>query len=166
MAQKMNAKNDQKNYNFMIFSSGGPESHADLIKKLQTTNRNGQKTIQKLSKELATHLARMLNDDPNPPPFFFLHRSDGVEMDFATTFLKNAKPKIFYFVTIADGIDSKSGSLVLQGDAVDVDAISGEAAKILDGKGNGKNGRFQAKVTKLNKLKDCEVFVKKYFENK
>lgn len=89
-------------------------------------------------------------------------------MDFANTFLRNAKPKnsVFFFITISDGIDSKSGSLVLQGSPEDIDALGGEIAKILDGKGNGKNGRFQAKVLKLNKLKECEEFVKKYFENK
>ena len=149
-------------------SSGGADYHKDLIKKLQTTSKNSLKTIQKLSRELATILAQQVNDLPDPKPYYFLHRSDGVEIDFSNTFLRNAKPKsqIFFFITISDGIDSKSGSLVLQGCPEDVDALGGEIAKILDGKGNGKNGRFQAKVTKLNKLKECEEFVKKYFENK
>lgn len=150
------------------FFSGGPDYHKDLIKKLQTTAKNSQKTIQKLSRELAAILAQQLNDQPDPKPYYFLHRCDGVEIDFANTFLRNAKPKsqIFFIVTISDGIDSKSGSLVLQGSPEDVDALSSELANILDGKGNGKNGRYQAKVTKLNKLKECEDFVKKYFENK
>jgi len=149
-------------------SSGGADYHKDLIKKLQTTSKNSLKTIQKLSRELAIILAQQVNDLPDPKPYYFLHRSDGVEIDFSNTFLRNAKPKrqIFFFITISDGIDSKSGSLVLQGASEDVDALGGEIAKILDGKGNGKNGRFQAKVNKLNKLKECEEFVKKYFENK
>ncbi|KAL7011821.1 hypothetical protein ACKWTF_014474 [Chironomus riparius] len=151
-----------------VLLNGGPDYHNDLIKKLQTTAKYSQKTIQKLSRELAAILAQQVNDQPNPKPYYFLHRSDGVEIDFANTFLRNAKPKsqIFFFITITDGIDSKSGSLVLQGSPEDVDALGGEITKILDGKGNGKNGRFNAKVTKLNKLKECEAFVKKYFENK
>lgn len=117
---------------------------------------------------MATALAQQLNEIPNPKPYYFLHRNDGVEIDFANTFLRNAKPKsqVFVFITISDGIDTKSGSLVLQGCPEDVDALGPEIAKILDGKGNGKNGRFQAKVMKLNKLKECEEFVKKYFGNK
>lgn len=153
-----------------IFFSGGPEYHKDLVKKLQATVKSSQKTVQKLSRELACNLAKELNSTaPNQPQFYFLNRNDGVDMDFATTFLKNVKienGKIFFFITIADGIDSKSGSLLLHGDAVDVEEISKEVTKILDGKGNGKNGRFQAKVTKLNKIKECEAFVRKFFENK
>ncbi|KAG5668667.1 hypothetical protein PVAND_016599 [Polypedilum vanderplanki] len=156
----------QREQELTLLLNGGPETHKDLIKKLQSTVKSSQKTIQKLTKELATNLATKLNEDPNPPQYFFHHRNDGSDMEFATIFFKAVKPKIFYFMTIADGIDSKNGSAILHGDPTDIDAVKDEIAKILDGKGNGKNGKYQAKVTKLNKIKDCENFVKKYFENK
>jgi misacylated tRNA(Ala) deacylase len=148
--------------------SGGAETHIDLIKKVQSSLKSSQKTVQKLSKELATKVAEELNSNPNPADFFSLHRNDGVDIDFANTFLRTVKvtKPIFYFITIADGIDSKSGSLIIQGTPEDIGAVADEICTLLGGKGNGKNNRYQAKVTQLNKIKDCEVLLKKHFENK
>lgn len=157
-------------FNLIIISflSGGAESHIDLIKKIQLTQKSSQKTVQKLSKELATKVAEELNANPNPGDFYSLHRNDGVDVDFASTFLRTVKVTkvIFFFITIADAIDSKSGSLIIQGSSDDIAAIADEICGLLGGKGNGKNNRYQAKVTQLNKIKDCEVLMKKHFENK
>lgn len=76
------------------------------------------------------------------------------------------KKTIFFFITIADGIDSKSGSLIIQGNAEDIAVLADPICELLGGKGNGKGNRYQAKVTQLNKLKDCETLLKKHFESK
>lgn len=149
--------------------SNGAEDHVELVKKIQGTIKSSQKTIQRLAKEVASTLAVKLNDESVPPAYYSLHRNDGVDMDFVNVFLRTAKPKkpVFYFITISDAIDSKSGTLILQsGNADDVDALSNEITTILEGKGNGKNGRFQGKVANLKKLKDCEKLIQKYFETK
>jgi len=82
--------------------------------------------------------------------------------------LRNTKlpPTTFFFVTISDAIDSKSGSMILQGAADDVAALGDKICQLLSGKGNGKGNRYQAKVTQLNKIKDCEVLIKNHFANK
>lgn len=138
------------------------------MKKLQTSLKSYQKTIQKLSRELAEKLALELNENENPESFYSLHKADGVDIDFANTFLRIAKPTkpIFFFITIADGIDSKSGSLMINGNAEDVTLLGPQICELLGGKGNGKNNRFQGKVTQLNKIKDCENLIKKHFECK
>lgn len=135
------------------------------MKKLQTSSKLSQKTVQKLSKELAEKLALELNAQENPENFFFIHRSDGVDVDFANTFLRVVKPKkpVFFFITIADGIDSKSGSLLINGNSEDVTLLGPQICDILGGKGNGKNNRFQGKVTQMNKVKDCESLIRKHF---
>lgn len=135
---------------------------------MQGTIKSSQKTIQRLAKEVASSLGTRLSEESDPPAYYSLHRNDGVDMDFVNIFLRTAKPKksVLFFITISDGIDSKSGTLILQGNAEDVDALGTEITTILDGKGNGKNGRFQGKVTNLKKLKECEKFIQKYFENK
>lgn len=140
----------------------------ELVKKMQGTIKSSQKTVQRLAKEVATSLALKLSEETDPPAYYSLHRNDGVDMDFVNAFLRSAKPKkpVFYFITISDGIDSKSGTLILQGNAEDVDALGSEITTLLDGKGNGKNGRFQGKVTNLKKLKECEKLIQKYFETK
>ena len=139
-----------------------------MIKKIQSTQKSSLKTVQKLSKELATKVAEELNANPSPCEFYSLHRNDGVDVDFASTFLRTVKitKTIFFFITIADAIDSKSGSLIIQGSPEDISAVADEICGLLGGKGNGKNNRYQAKVTQLNKIKDCEVLLKKHFENK
>lgn len=138
------------------------------MKKLQASLKSSQKTVQKLSKEIATKTAEELNTNPNPGDYFSLHQKDGVDVDFASTFLRMVKitKPIFFFITIADGIDSKSGSLIIQGNPDDVTSLADPICKLLDGKGNGKNNRYQAKVTQLNKVKDCENLIKNHFANK
>lgn len=157
------------NFNLISFvCSGGADSHVDLVKKLQTSLKASQKTVQKLSKDIATKIAEDLNASKIPIDFFTLHRNEGVDIDFANTFLRMLKvdKNVFIFITIADGIDSKCGSLIIQGNPDDVAALGEQICLILGGKGNGKNNRYQAKVTHLNKIKDCEVLIKTHFEKK
>jgi misacylated tRNA(Ala) deacylase len=151
-----------------IFYSGGADSHIELAKKLQTSLKAAQKIVQKLSTEIATKIAEDLNADPSQGDFFSLHKNDGVAIDFANTFLRTVKVNkiIFFFITIADGIDSKSGSLIIQGNPDDVTALADPICKLLDGKGNGKGNRYQAKVTQLGKVKECEILIKNHFANK
>lgn len=127
-----------------------------------------QKTVQKLSSEVATKLAEDLNTDSNHAEFFSLHKNDGVAVDFANTFLRTVKTAktIFFFITIADGIDSKSGSLIIQGNPDDVSVLADPICQLLGGKGNGKGNRYQAKVTQLGKVKECENLIKNHFTNK
>lgn len=97
-----------------------------------------------------------------------LNRSDGVDIDFANTFLRAAKvnENFFIFITIADEIDSKNGTLIIHGAPKDISALGDPINKLLAGKGNGKNNRYQAKVTHLDKVKDCETLIQNYFANK
>ena len=140
------------------------------MKKLQTSLKASQKTVQKLSKEVATQTALEVNVNytgADANRYFSLHRNDGVDIDFANTFLRTVKvDNLFYFITIADGIDSKSGSLIIQGNPDDIKALADQICQLLGGKGNGKNNRYQAKVTQLNKVKDCETLIKNHFAQK
>lgn len=155
-------------YLIFYFFSNGADQHIELVKKLQASLKSSQKTVQKLSKEIATKVAEDLNADANPGDYFSLHQKDGVDVDFANTFLRTVKvgKTIFFFITIADGIDSKSGSLIIQGNPDDVTTLADPICTILGGKGNGKGNRFQAKVTQLGKVKDCETLIKNHFANK
>lgn len=130
--------------------------------------KSAQKTVQKLSKEVAIKVAEDWNADTNREKFFSLHRNDGVDIDFANTFLRTVKSdkSHFFFITVADGIDSKSGSLIIQGEPEDVKALAEPICQLLGGKGNGKNNRYQGKVLQLNKLKDCEGLIKNHFAGK
>jgi hypothetical protein len=154
--------------NNVIFSSGGSNQHKELIQKLQASVKTNKKAIQRISKEFAEDLAEKFNACENPLPYYFLHKNNGVELDFANAFLRNAKPKAatFFFITISDGLDTKSGSVIIQGNAEDIAAVFDKICELLDAKGSGKNNRYQAKANKLNKVKECEALIVKHFERK
>ncbi|CAO1415929.1 unnamed protein product [Diamesa serratosioi] len=158
----------ERELQFTQILNGGPATHVDLVKKIQVNYKSSQKTVQKLSKELATKEAEKYNNDTTVQSYVSLHRNDGVDMDFANTFMRNLKAEktLFLFITISEVIDGKSGSLLLQGDPEDIKVLGDPICKLLDGKGNGKNNRFQAKVLNLNKIKDCEILIKNHFTNK
>lgn len=121
-----------------------------------------------MSKELATSLAVKLNEMDPTPDYYFLHRSDGVDVNFFNTFSRAVKTKksVFLFITISDAIDSKSGTLILMGNPEDVDVLANEIIINLEGKGNCKNGRFQGKAMNFKKIKECEKLIQKHFESK
>uniref|UniRef100_A0A182W0K5 Threonyl/alanyl tRNA synthetase SAD domain-containing protein n=1 Tax=Anopheles minimus TaxID=112268 RepID=A0A182W0K5_9DIPT len=146
--------------------NGGPASHIELAKKLQSTVRTTQRVAKKLTTELATAEAEKLNAlrDNNPPMYVLLHRSDGQESDFINTFLRVVKlPDCFFFLTNADTDGSGKGQLVLQGKPDDVSKLGPEICTLLEGKGNGKGTRFNAKVNKLKNLAQCEKLVREHF---
>ncbi|XP_053658127.1 alanyl-tRNA editing protein Aarsd1-A [Anopheles marshallii] len=146
--------------------NGGPASHIELAKKLQTSVRTTQRVAKKLTTELATAEAEKLNAlrDNGPPTYVLLHRSDGQESDFINTFLRVVKlPDCFFFLTNADTDGSGKGQLVLQGKPDDVAKLGPEICTLLEGKGNGKGTRFNAKVNKLKNLPQCEKLVREHF---
>uniref|UniRef100_A0A182PS50 Alanyl-transfer RNA synthetases family profile domain-containing protein n=1 Tax=Anopheles epiroticus TaxID=199890 RepID=A0A182PS50_9DIPT len=150
-----------------ILLNGGPSSHIELTKKLQNTVRTTQRIAKKLTTELATAEAEKLNqlkDSNSVPKYISLHRSDGQESDFINSFLRLAKlPDCFFFLTNADTDGSGKGQLVLQGRPDDVAKLGPEICALLEGKGNGKGTRYNAKVNKLKILPQCEKLVREHF---
>uniref|UniRef100_A0A8W7PBM8 Threonyl/alanyl tRNA synthetase SAD domain-containing protein n=1 Tax=Anopheles coluzzii TaxID=1518534 RepID=A0A8W7PBM8_ANOCL len=149
--------------------NGGPSSHIDLAKKLQSTVRATQRIAKKLTTELATAEAEKLNqqrDSGSAPKYVSLHRGDGQDSDFINTFLRMVKlPDCFIFLTNADTDGSGKGQLVLQGRPDDVAKLGPEICTLLEGKGNGKGTRYNAKVNKLKNLPQCEKLVQEYFSS-
>ncbi|CAD7090231.1 unnamed protein product [Hermetia illucens] len=133
---------------------GGPSSHIDLIEKLQSNQKSKQKAFLQLLKDFAVAEASKLRSLESKPKFFSLHRRDGIEPDFISTFLRNAPDDIFYFMTVGD--TTGKGHMVLKGDEEIIKKISAEFLELLDGKGNGKGKSFQAKVNNLAKINECE----------
>lgn len=119
--------------------------------------------MQKLVKEVAIHEAAKLDELVPTPKYYFIHRNDGVESDFFTVFLKNTKAKDTFLLLTAITDDKGKGQIVIQGKPDDVTILGPQLSEILDGKGNGKGGKFQAKVNNLKKLPACEELIKKYF---
>lgn len=121
-------------------------------------------------KELAVHEAIKLKTMNPQPRWYSLHRKDGMDSDFAGTFLKNA-PELkkeglcLLFLTSADENEGKA-NLVLFGDEQVIADLGDKICNLLEGKGRGKGQRFQAKVNNLKKLSVCEKRITEYFNQK
>lgn len=133
-----------------------------MVKKLKDSVKSTQRAVLKLLKEVAAFEVKKVNKLTGIK-YYWTHRTDGQESEFIAPFLKQiADKELFVFVTTAD--ESMKGKFVLQGKAADVNALGQVLCDILDGKGNGSNGRYQAKVNNLKKISDCEAAIKKHFD--
>lgn len=148
---------------------GGPQSHVELVKKIQTNQKLNQKTLASCLKELAIHEAAKLKSINPPPKWYSLHRKDGADTDFISTFLKHA-PEIkdgseglsLLFLTSSEE-SGERGNMVLIGVENVVTDLSEKICDLLEGKGRGKGQRFQAKVNNLKKISACEKLIGEYF---
>lgn len=134
-----------------------------MLRKIKTNSKNTQRDVQKLQKELATEKAAQLNQLKDDK-FIIIHRCDGVESDFLNILLKliSGKKELLLFLTTIDE-QSGHGKFVLQGSAEVVDRLGPVFCEILECKGNGKNGRYQGKITSIKKIGECEKLIKEHF---
>lgn len=142
--------------------SCGAVTHVSMVKKLKDSVKSTQRAVLKLLKELAAAEVKRVNE-LTAAKYYWTHRTDGQESEFIGTFLKQiADKELFVFVTTAD--ESMKGKFVLQGKAADVTSLGPKLCDILDGKGNGSNGRYQAKVNNLKKISECEAVIRQHFD--
>lgn len=141
------------------------EEHIDYIKKIQAKSKSTQKTIAKVSKDLAYIEAARIND--LEADFFILQRNDGLDFSFIATLQKGLKLKnsdMFLMIVLSEGFDSTNGIVAMQGS--DVKHLKEPVFEMLGGQPNEKDGKAQGKVTQLNKMKDCKILVENYFKKK
>lgn len=139
------------------------------MKKLQANQKTGQRTLQKCLKEIAVYEAEKLKSLQPQPKWYSLHRTDGNELDFINAFLRNA-PEIgqndeglqLLFLTAKEE-GSNKGQLVLFGAPKVINELGPLVCDLLDGKGNGKGQRYQAKVNNLKQIKACEKRIMEFF---
>lgn len=135
-----------------------------MIQKIKENLRTNQRAFAKVMKELAVYEADKVKQLPEPPKFYCLHRTDGIDSDFFSVFTRQLGNKdMFLFLTSGDESSTK-GQMLCQGKVDDVDKLGRTLCELLDGKGNGKNGRFQGKVNDLKKLDDCRKIIREYFD--
>lgn len=123
-------------------------------------------------KELAGFEAEKLKNRTPQPRWYSIHRKDGMETDFNSTFLRNI-PEIkngaddlsLIFLTAGEDSGTK-GNMLVYGDETIVAELGPKIYDLLDGKGRANKQRFQAKVNNLKKLKECEKLISEYFQEK
>lgn len=142
----------------------GPPTHIEMVQKLRDNLKANQRVITKVIKELAVHEADKVKRLTEPPKYYCLHRTDGIDSDFFSVFIRQLGNKeMFLFLTSGDESSNK-GQMLCQGKPEDVDKLGETLVNLLDGKGNGKNGRFQGKVNNLKKIDECRKVIQEYFD--
>lgn len=135
-----------------------------MVQKIKENLKTNQRAFAKVMKELAVHEADKVKQLAEVPKYHCLHRTDGIDSDFFTVFVRQlANKDMFLFLTSGDESSTK-GQMLCQGKADDVEKLGRILCDLLDGKGNGKNGRFQGKVNNLKKLDDCRNVIGEYFD--
>ncbi|XP_053689358.1 alanyl-tRNA editing protein Aarsd1-A [Sabethes cyaneus] len=145
--------------------NGGPPSHIDLIEKLKISLKTTQKTTKKLTAELALLEAEKFNNLDPEPRFYTIHRLDGNDSDFINIFTRHIKlTDCFLFLT--NGDECGKGQLLLLGNPKDIEQLGENICKLLDGKGKGQKIRFNAKVSNLKAVGECQKIIEQYFSPK
>lgn len=150
-----------------VLLGGEPAVHADLVQKAQEKLRQAQRTVKRLQKELAVAEASQV--DAGTARWHFVHRRDGVAdgAAYVQAVLAAVRRKGVLVVGTA-GEEANwaqaGGKLMVQGEATDVERLGPVLCEMLGGKGAGKNGRYQAKVSGFGRLGECEAKVVEYFE--
>uniref|UniRef100_A0A224XPM8 Alanyl-transfer RNA synthetases family profile domain-containing protein n=1 Tax=Panstrongylus lignarius TaxID=156445 RepID=A0A224XPM8_9HEMI len=134
----------------------GPDMHQELIEKLQKSVKLMNKKLDQTMKDLIALQVKNLKSMIPYPKVYTIHRADA-EIDYINMFIKELNNlNILILFTIGD----KEGYMVLHGPEDKITEFGPKLAEILDGKGNGKGNRYQARVKNLKNLNQAELLIK------
>lgn len=135
----------------------GPlEQHYELAEKAVKGNKNSQKTIQTLLRDIATLEAEKFKSQQSRPPLFIYHRKEG-DLDFLNALLKEINDEDLLCL-LTSGEDKGPGFVMMSGPEATVKDLGPKVMEILEGKGGYSKGRFQGKANKLqNRTKAAKL---------
>uniref|UniRef100_A0A069DTC8 Alanyl-transfer RNA synthetases family profile domain-containing protein n=1 Tax=Panstrongylus megistus TaxID=65343 RepID=A0A069DTC8_9HEMI len=134
----------------------GPDMHQELIEKLQKSVKLTNKKLDQTMKDLIALQVKYLKSMIPYPKVYTIHRADA-EIDYINMFIKELNDlNILILFTIGD----KEGYMVLHGPEDKITEFGPKLAEILDGKGNGKGNKYQARVKNLKNLNQAELLIK------
>nr|ACO11229.1 Alanyl-tRNA synthetase domain-containing protein 1-B [Caligus rogercresseyi] len=144
-----------------------PLDHCSLVEKALSTSKNAKKINSNLLKELAVLEAHKILRSTPIPKFICNHRKDG-NSEFVGTFIKELTGKeefkVFIFLIVGSGEGGSSYQMTLSGDSEDIKVLGPKILKLLDGKGGGSGGRFNAKVSSLKEYNNAVLTVEEHFK--
>jgi len=150
----------QREVNLRGLLSCGAEEHFEMIKKSQTEYRTLAKAHKNLQSEVAIFLAEKLlsTNEKEPHRVISLHREDADIAFFssiANSILKESPNSVCLFMSGQGG----EGMFLLQTQSDDIVPFGKKVAELLNGRGGGKNNRFQGKVKDLEKFPEAVEYL-------
>lgn len=148
--------NRERAMNNILKSS--PGEHVQMAEKLQKSLKYANKNLLNTMRDLAIAQAQQFKQIKPSPQYFSLHRKDA-EAEFMSIFSGEVNDKnILLFLTTGD--IKGSGHMLITGPQNILEEYGPKVCELLEGKGVGKNGRFQAKVNNLSKRSKAEELLK------
>lgn len=145
---------------FTSLLKGHPDDHVKLLEKLQNSFKIAQKNSLTLLREVAKFEAEKFKASGEHDSVFVLHRKEG-DNEFMTTIANELENNdVTLFLTTGD--EKGAGMFMLVGKTDNVAVLGPKIAELLDGKGAGKNGRFQGKANKMQKRAEAEALIRSH----
>ncbi|XP_070846152.1 alanyl-tRNA editing protein Aarsd1 [Chaetodon trifascialis] len=138
----------------------GPDEHVEAVDKLQKSVKLLQKTNLSLLRDMAVLIAQNFKSAPQRGNFFSLHKKEGDNefMNIIANELNTEETLVFLTV----GEEKGPGLFLLAGPSGPVAELGPRVLEILQGKGAGKNGRFQGKANNLAQRGEVEAFLQQH----
>ncbi|XP_046848732.1 alanyl-tRNA editing protein Aarsd1-like [Xenia sp. Carnegie-2017] len=141
--------------------SCGPDEHVAMVDKMQKSLKAANKANRLQLRELALLEVYKIKSKEKKPNYVCIHRDDA-DMEFMNAVVNGLNNKdILLFITC--GAPKGPGMFLLAGQETAVSQLGPKVASLLQGKGGGKKGRFQGKVSSLADRDAIENLLREYF---
>ncbi|KAG7226385.1 hypothetical protein INR49_013796 [Caranx melampygus] len=138
----------------------GPDEHVEAVDKLQKSVKLLQKSNLSLLRDMAVLIAQNFNNNPQRGNVFSLHKKEG-DNEFMNIIANEINTEeTLVFLTV--GEEKGPGLFLLAGPSGRVTEIGPQVLEMLQGKGAGKNGRFQGKANSLARRGEVEALLQQH----
>ncbi|XP_061823490.1 alanyl-tRNA editing protein Aarsd1 [Nerophis lumbriciformis] len=138
----------------------GPDEHVEAVDKLQKSAKLLHKTNLSLLRDMALLIAHNFKNDPQRGSFFSLHKKEG-DNEFMNIIANEINTQdTLVFLTV--GEEKGPGLFLLAGPSEQVAQTGPRLLELLQGKGAGKNGRFQGKANSLARREEVEALLQQH----
>ncbi|KAF3704583.1 Alanyl-tRNA editing protein Aarsd1 Alanyl-tRNA synthetase domain-containing protein 1 [Channa argus] len=160
-------KYTEKSYNIerslVSLLKTGSDEHVEAVDKLQKSVKLLQKTNLSLLRDMAVLVAQNFKNSPERGNFFSFHKKEG-DNEFMNIIANEINTEeTFVFLTVGD--EKGPGLFLLAGPSEQVTKMGPRVLEMLQGKGAGKNGRFQGKANSLAQREEVATFLQEYCKN-
>ena len=139
----------------------GPDDYATILDKWQRSLKQGQRAARGLLRQLAEAEVERFRSSSAPEAgrFLSVHQPAGDSEFMSTVVTLLSDPAVLVVVTVG-GEDGGPGSLLISGPPTLVDRVGPKLCQLMDGKGAGKNGRFNAKLASLTRRAEADDVIR------